>query len=116
MSYLGGRETFGYAKTMGRFDPPGGIGRPRDASRPSAANFGRNEGADWRPFLEVDRRRGQADRAPPERSSGTLPLVRHLVGDMPELTEGAEVLLGDIQLTAGPDRATCSPVASARSS
>ena len=26
MSYLGGRETYGYAKTMGRFDPADGVG------------------------------------------------------------------------------------------
>ena len=39
MSYLGGRETYGYAKTMGRFDPPGGIG-DHVTSRPSAETSG----------------------------------------------------------------------------
>jgi hypothetical protein len=39
--------------------------------------------------------------AAPERSPGTLPLMRHLVGDMPELAEGAEVVLGDVHLTTG---------------
>jgi uncharacterized protein with NAD-binding domain and iron-sulfur cluster len=99
MSYLGGRETFGYAKTMGRFDPPGGLG---DHVRIEAfgGNFGRNEGADWYPFLDV-RGGPRTSAAATERSSGPPALVRHLVGDMPELTEAAEVVLGDIQLTTG---------------
>jgi uncharacterized protein with NAD-binding domain and iron-sulfur cluster len=99
MSYLGGRETFGYAKTMGRFDPPGGLG-DHVGIEAFGGNFGRNEGADWYPFLDV-RGGPRTTAAATERSSGPLPLVRHLVGDMPELTEAAEVVLGDIQLTTG---------------
>ena len=100
MSYLGGRETFGYAKTMARFDPPGGRG---DHVRMQAfgGNFGRNEGADWRDYLDVIAGAPRPAAGPPQRSSGPLPLIRHLIGDRPELVTGAEVLLGDIQLTAG---------------
>jgi hypothetical protein len=100
MSYLGGRETFGYAKTMARFDPPGGLG---DHVRMQAfgGNFGRNEGADWRDFLDVIGGAPRPAAGPPQRSSGPLPLIRHLLGDRPELVAGAEVVLGDIQLTAG---------------
>jgi hypothetical protein len=98
MSYLGGRETFGYAKTMGRFDPPSGLGE-RIKVEAFGGNFGRAEGADWRDFVEVIG--GAPVRAAPERTSGPLALLRHLVGDMPGLGEGAEVILGDIQLTAG---------------
>jgi uncharacterized protein with NAD-binding domain and iron-sulfur cluster len=100
MSYLGGRETFGYAKTMGQFDPALGTGDHVNV-KAFGGDFGRNEGADWRDFLEVIGGAPRPTAAPPERSSGPLPLVRHLVGDMPELAEGAEVVLGDIQLTAG---------------
>jgi hypothetical protein len=100
MSYLGGRETFGYAKTMARFDPPGGRG---DHVRMQAfgGNFGRNEGADWRDYLDVIAGAPRPAAAPPQRSSGPLPLIRHLIGDRPELVAGAEMVLGDIQLTAG---------------
>jgi hypothetical protein len=97
MSYLGGRETFGYAKTMGRFDPPSGLG-DRISLEAFGGNFGRNEGADWRDFVEVIAG-ARRDDAQPERTSGTLALVRHLVGDMPGLAEGGEVIVGDIQLT-----------------
>lgn len=100
MSYLGGRETFGYAKTMARFDPVDGRGN-HIRLQAFGGNFGRNEGADWRDFLEVRAGPPRPSATPPQRSSGPLPLVRHLVGDMPELAEGAEVVLGEIQLTAG---------------
>lgn len=101
MSYLGGRETYGYAKTMGRFDPPSGNG-DRIAVQVFGGNFGRNEGADWRDFLEIGAGRPRpAAAGGPEPSSGPLALVRQLVGDMPALAEPAEVMLGDVQLTAG---------------
>jgi hypothetical protein len=100
MSYLGGRETFGYAKTMARFDPAGGLG---DQVRMQAfgGNFGRSEGADWRDFLDVIGGPPRPGAGPSQRSSGPLPLIRHLIGDRPELVAGAETVLGDIQLTAG---------------
>ena len=100
MSYLGGRETFGYAKTMARFDPPGGRG-DRIRMQAFGGDFGRNEGADWRDFLDVIAGAPRPGAGPPQRSSGPLPLIRHLIGDRPELVSGADVLLGDIQLTAG---------------
>jgi uncharacterized protein with NAD-binding domain and iron-sulfur cluster len=50
MSYLGGRETFGYAKTMGRFDPPDANGAHINMQA-FGGDFGRSEGADWRDFL-----------------------------------------------------------------
>jgi uncharacterized protein with NAD-binding domain and iron-sulfur cluster len=99
MSYLGGRETFGYAKTMGRFTPPPGLG-DRIQVEAFGGNFGRSEGADWRPFVEVVAGARRTD-VPPERTSGPLALVRHLVGDMPGLGEAAEVVVGDVQLTTG---------------
>jgi hypothetical protein len=103
MSYLGGRETYGYAKTMGRFDPAGGTG-DRVMVQAYGGNFGRNEGADWRDFVEISAgpQRAAPGPAPAARpESGPLALVRQLVGDMPALAEPAEVLLGDVQLTAG---------------
>ncbi len=100
MSYLGGRETYGYAKTMGRFDPASGTG-DQVAVHVFGGNFGRNEGADWRTFLEIAGGPPRPAAGNPQPSDGPLALVRHLVGDMPELAEPAEVLLGDIQLTSG---------------
>jgi hypothetical protein len=100
MSYLGGRETYGYAKTMGRFDPPGGTG-DQVTVQVFGGNFGRNEGADWRPFLDIAGGPPRPTAGQQRPSAGPLALVRHLVGDMPELAEPAEVVLGDIQLTTG---------------
>jgi uncharacterized protein with NAD-binding domain and iron-sulfur cluster len=100
MSYLGGRETYGYAKTMGRFDPPSGTG-DQVAVQVFGGNFGRDEGADWRPFLDIAGGAPRPGAANAQPSEGPLALVRQLVGDMPELAEPAEVVLGDIQLTAG---------------
>jgi uncharacterized protein with NAD-binding domain and iron-sulfur cluster len=100
MSYLGGRETFGYAKTMGRFVPPTGLG-DHVTLQAFGGNFGRNEGADWHDFLEVI---AGAQRSDPEQDapgSGPLALLRHLVGDMPGLAEGSELVVGDIRLTTG---------------
>jgi hypothetical protein len=96
MSYLGGRETFGYAKTMARFDPVDGLGN-RVGVQAFGGNFGRDRGADWCDFLEVTA--GAQRRAAAQRTSGTLPLVRQLIGDQPGLAEGAEVILGEIRLT-----------------
>jgi hypothetical protein len=100
MSYLGGRETFGYAKVMGRFDPASGLG-DSVTIQAFGGNFGRNEGADWRDFIDVSAGAPRATAAPPQQSSGPLGLVRHLVGDMPGLAEGAELIVGDIKLTTG---------------
>ncbi len=52
MSYLGGRENYGYAKTMGRFYPEAGEG---DRLRVDAygGDFGRGQRAGWQPLLEL---------------------------------------------------------------
>ena len=55
MSYLGGRETYGYAKTMARFEPADGVGE-RQRMEAFGGNFGREEGAEWRTFLEIEGR------------------------------------------------------------
>ena len=52
MSYLGGRETYGYAKVMGRFDPALGLA-DHVTLEAFGGDFGRMEGADWRKFLEL---------------------------------------------------------------
>ena len=98
MSYLGGREDFGYAKVMARFDPASGLGE-QVTIQAFGGNFGRNEGADWRDFVDVVGGAPRPSAQPPKRSSGTLPLIRHLVGDIPGLVAGGEVVLGDIRLT-----------------
>ena len=94
MSYLGGRETYGYAKTMGRFDPPDGLGSHVNLQA-FGGDFGRYKGADWCDFLEVVT--GAPRGGPREMESGLLGLVRHLVGDLPP---AADFVLGDIQFTA----------------
>ncbi len=52
MSYLGGREVYGYAKTMGRFTPPSGLGQAVTVEA-YGGNFGSGSQAAWQPLLEV---------------------------------------------------------------
>jgi hypothetical protein len=100
MSYLGGREDYGYAKTMARFDPLLGLGDHVDM-QVFGGDFGRSEGADWRRFLELSsggQRRTPAQRP---RHTGTMPLVQLLIGDGTAVKEGEELVLADLELTAG---------------
>jgi uncharacterized protein with NAD-binding domain and iron-sulfur cluster len=100
MSYLGGREDYGYAKTMARFDPLLGLGDHVDM-QVFGGDFGRSEGADWRRFLELSsggQRRTPAQRP---RHTGTMPLVQLLIGDGTTVKEGEELVLADLELTAG---------------
>jgi hypothetical protein len=98
MSYLGGREAYGYAKTMGSFEPPEGVGREVKL-KTFGGNFGRDEGAAWRPFLEVvaaGRRDGIAEAEPLEDGEA---LVRHLAGDLPRPNSRGEIVLPDLRLS-----------------
>jgi uncharacterized protein with NAD-binding domain and iron-sulfur cluster len=99
MSYLGGREDYGYAKVMGRFDPALGVA---DHVRLEAfgGDFGRMEGADWRKFLELSS--GGQRRTPEQRPrhTGTMPLVQLLIGDGTAVKEGEELVLSDLTLAA----------------
>ncbi len=59
MSYLGGREDFGYPKAMGRFDPTGGVGDPVQIEV-YGGDFRRQNQAAWHPLLELARVRESA--------------------------------------------------------
>jgi hypothetical protein len=52
MSYAGGREDYGYAKTMGIFEPANGLG-DRVIVKAYGGTFGPGAHADWRPLLEI---------------------------------------------------------------
>ena len=98
MSYLGGRETYGYAKTMARFDPDDAVGE-RVTMNAFGGNFGRDEGAAWRPFLEVEAA-GPEDGSTQRALEGPAGLVRRLVGDLPALNADGEIVLADLRLSA----------------
>jgi hypothetical protein len=100
MSYLGGREDYGYAKVMGRFDPALGLA-DHVTLEAFGGDFGRSEGADWRKFLELTS--GGARRAPDQRpqQTGTMPLVELLIGNQTPLKEGEDLIVSDIQFTTG---------------
>ncbi len=99
MSYLGGREIYGYAKVMGRFSPPEGLAE-RVSIEAFGGNFGLGEGAAWRPFLELraGAARPRARRAPAE--SGPMGLLRHLVPDLPDPFDAVELAIADLRLGA----------------
>jgi hypothetical protein len=100
MSYLGGRETFGYAKVMGRFHPELGLA-DHVMLEAFGGDFGRMEGADWRKFLELSS--GGQTRTPAQRPlhTGTMPLVQLLMGNGTQIKEGEELVLGDLTLGTG---------------
>jgi hypothetical protein len=95
MSYLGGRETYGYAKTMARFDPEDGLG-DRTVVSAFGGDFGRDDGASWRPFLEIAADPGPD---PEDELRETAEIVSHLVGDLVRDERGA-AMLGGIGLAA----------------
>jgi uncharacterized protein with NAD-binding domain and iron-sulfur cluster len=99
MSYLGGREIYGYAKVMGRFSPPEGLAE-RVSIEAFGGNFGLGEGAAWRPFLELraGAARPRARRGPAE--SGPMGLLRHLVPDLPDPFDAVELAIADLRLGA----------------
>jgi uncharacterized protein with NAD-binding domain and iron-sulfur cluster len=98
MSYLGGRETYGYAKTMGRFDPPDGVGE-RQRMQAFGGDFGRDDGAAWRPFLDISAR-GVEERDGRDRLEGPAALVRQLAPQMLERNAEGEVVLPGVRLVA----------------
>ncbi|MDQ6806130.1 MAG: hypothetical protein M3065_14495 [Actinomycetota bacterium] len=58
MSYLGGREVYGYAKTMGRFAPASGLAATVVVEA-YGGDFGAGHQAGWHPLLEVSAAGGQ---------------------------------------------------------
>jgi hypothetical protein len=99
MSYLGGREAYGYAKSMGRFNPVDGLGE-RIAVEAFGGDFGRGEGADWRELLTLEAR-GAGLGAGDQFVDGPAALVDALVGGLPALDGGGELIVGDLSLGSG---------------
>lgn len=99
MSYLGGREDYGYAKVLARFDPELGLG-DHVTLEAFGGDFGRMEGADWRTLIELTS--GGARRTPGERPrhTGTMPLVELLLGNGTTVKEGEDLVMADIQFTS----------------
>jgi uncharacterized protein with NAD-binding domain and iron-sulfur cluster len=100
MSYAGGRELYGYAKTMGRFEPAEGIG-DRQAVAAFGGNFGRDEGAAWRTVFEVTT---EEDPAEEDRHGlpleGPASLLAELAPGFLERNAEGEILLPGMKLTA----------------
>ena len=95
MSYLGGRETYGYAKTMGRFDPEDGLG-DHTLINAFGGDFGRDEGAGWRPLLEITAGSG-SDGGAGEELGEMASILTHFVGDLARDERGG-TMLGGVRL------------------
>jgi hypothetical protein len=54
MSYAGGREDYGYPKSLGRFDPEGGLGDPLTVEA-FGGNFDPANRADWHALFKLSR-------------------------------------------------------------
>jgi hypothetical protein len=89
MSYLGGREDYGFAKTMGRFEPEDGLGE-RVTIEAYGGNFSPDNRAGWRPFVEIAAASAESgeQRDVPEGPAGLVELLgggaidRHDDGDI----------------------------------
>lgn len=84
MSYSGGREDYGYAKTMGAFDPADGIG-DRISIKAYGGNWDPRAQAAWLPLIEVTRAGESSDEESPDDGSADIfddaaGLVRGLAG------------------------------------
>ncbi len=99
MSYLGGREAYGYAKAMGRFTPGSGLG-PEVVVEAFGGDFGRGQGADWRELLTLEARGDSLD-ADGAFAEGPAALVDALVGGLPALDDSGELVVGDFSLGSG---------------
>lgn len=53
MSYVGGRDVYGYAKSQGKFTPADGIGE-KASVKVYGGDFTPSSKAKWRPFLDVE--------------------------------------------------------------
>jgi hypothetical protein len=98
MSYLGGREDYGYAKTMARFAPEEGIGEQIRVDA-YGGNFGRNQRAGWHPLLEVAPATA-GDDAPGGAWEEPADLVRYLARGLLDEHPGGELTLPDARLGA----------------
>jgi hypothetical protein len=101
MSYLGGRETYGYAKTMGRFEPADGVGE-RQRLEAFGGDFGRDGGAAWRTFLEISASGAEQARSDGGGTfEGPASLVSQLAPEMVERNADGEVVLPGLRLASG---------------
>ena len=100
MSYLGGREDYGYAKVMARFDPVLGLG-DHVTMEAFGGDFGRFEGAEWRKLVELTASGALRPTEQRPVQSGTLPLVELLIGGQQQIAQGQEIVLADLTLTSG---------------
>lgn len=96
MSLTGGREIYGYPKSLGRFDPEDAVGE-----RVRIATFGGNFGADsragWRPMIEIARGRRTSRSEQPSSAhppAGADGATRPQPGRVRELALGAKAFDG----------------------
>jgi uncharacterized protein with NAD-binding domain and iron-sulfur cluster len=98
ISYLGGREDYGFPKAMGAFRPSHGLADRMSVSV-FGGDFGRDAQAAWRPFLEV----APADVGAPDekgtalRGSGAV-VARVVGGKVRESRGSARASSGEIRL------------------
>ncbi len=107
MSYAGGREDYGYPKTMGIFDPPEGVGDPLTV-KAFGGQFEPTSKAGWHELIKITRRGAGKAAAKP----GSWHEPHALVKRLGELTERglAELalptpsLLGDLLRVLGGEQ------------
>ncbi len=98
MSYLGGHEAYGYAKTMGRFDPEDALG-PLTRIDTFGGRFSTESRASWTRFMEI------SASAPAEPAEGPPPfgareLLDLALGSTLLPNAEGEVVLPGLELTA----------------
>jgi uncharacterized protein with NAD-binding domain and iron-sulfur cluster len=69
MSYAGGREVYGYPKTLGVFEPPDGLGDPLKV-KIFGGDFSTHDQAGWKVLFELARAPSAAASAPAAKARG----------------------------------------------
>jgi uncharacterized protein with NAD-binding domain and iron-sulfur cluster len=99
MSYLGGRDNYGYAKTMGRFEPEEGVGEELRVEA-YGGNFAVGETAGWNPLLELAPTGSARAAEAPAEMDGPADFARYLAGGLLDEHPGGELALPGLQLGA----------------
>jgi uncharacterized protein with NAD-binding domain and iron-sulfur cluster len=102
MSYLAGREDYGYPKTLGRFSPEEGVGEHVKIEA-YGGNFAPDQKMGWKPLIEIAPA-GEGSGADPGGAApedGAPGLASLLLGGVLDHRNGDDLVLPGLQLGAG---------------
>jgi hypothetical protein len=96
MSYAGGREVYGYPKSLGEFDPPSGVG-DRLQVKAFGGNFAPANEASWHTLLELSRGGTGAEQAGAHEHGGLWHELEGALGGLRDFFLRGQLELPDIR-------------------